>query len=471
MLLADAHVTAIRKLLLPILPHVLFSPPGPPLPSNHPSPSLLAKLYLHVSTLYDSARAHLGVNAVEPASRKLFSKDKDSLDDVVEGEVIPELKRYLRKESILASGLARKWIGVDAGENGKGAKTGEALAWVKDAQARLQELEDGAVREKMKGLSFGKGSEKRKEERKARKGRLERELDDVGAWIKSYQRMNDTVSEMESCGMSVLTAPGIFPTCPPRVLLDDSVRTTDFHRQNTYPPAEQARPDTDRRRGGRRGGDIAACGRGLRGQGQLLLSIHFWGYTHVQVVSKHFRLPSLRLVPLRPLFTDLLNTSAPSHEARSDASRDELVNLTYRLDAPPLPHHSLCALPPLLHFSLEGADRASRLVDGRFEGFDVENERAGPAVLHVIGGVVEVLLEEDGTLREPLGPFPLGDLEDRGSVVWGQRGVGAVRLQGVKGGRGAVDGTISEGEQGTGPVQEKGGEYKEEPWEAIVTYA
>ena len=195
MFLADAHLTAIRKLLLPVLPHVLFSPPGPPLPSNHPSASLLAKLYLHVSSLYDSAQALLKVTSAEPASRKLFSKDKDGLipEDSVEGEIIPELKRYLRKESLLASGLARKWLGVDAGENGKGTKIGEAIAWIKDAQTRLVELEDGAVREKMKGLSFGKGSDKRKDERRARKGRLGRELDDAAAWIRTYQQMNDTV--------------------------------------------------------------------------------------------------------------------------------------------------------------------------------------------------------------------------------------------------------------------------------------
>jgi len=196
MFLADAHITAIRKLLLPVLSHMLFSPPGPPLPSNHPSPSLLSKLYLHVSSLYDSARALLKANAAEPVSRKLFSKDKDRDNpEDSEGDIIPELKRYLRKESVLASGLARKWIGVDAGENGKGAKIGEAIAWVKEAQSRLSELEDGTVREKMKGLSFGKGSEKRKDERLARKGRLERELDDVGAWIRSYQRQNNTVGE------------------------------------------------------------------------------------------------------------------------------------------------------------------------------------------------------------------------------------------------------------------------------------
>lgn len=112
----------------------------------------------------------------------------------VEGEIIPELERYLRKESRLAHALAHKWLGVDAGENGKGAKVGEALTWVKEAQTRLQEMEDGKVREKMKGLSFGKGSEKKKEERKARQGRVERELEDVKAWVRAYSRMNDTVS-------------------------------------------------------------------------------------------------------------------------------------------------------------------------------------------------------------------------------------------------------------------------------------
>lgn len=173
----------------------MFSPPGPPLPSNHPSPSLLAKLYLHVASLYDSARALLNVQPQETSSRKLFSKSRDDgVDDSVEGDIIPLFKRYLRKESILASGLARKWLGVDAGENGKGAKTGEAVAWMKDAQVRLEELEGNAMREKMKGLSFGKDKERKRDERMARKGRLERELEVVAAWLRTYQRMNDTVS-------------------------------------------------------------------------------------------------------------------------------------------------------------------------------------------------------------------------------------------------------------------------------------
>jgi hypothetical protein len=188
-LIADAHITAIRKLLLPVLPHMLFAPPGPPLPANHPSPSLLAKLYLHVASLYTSASGLLRSHTDPP--RK--GKSVESVEGV-EGEVIPELKRYLRKESALASALAHKWLGVDAGENGKGQKVGEAVAWVKEAQSRLEELEDGKVREKMKGLSFGKGSEKKKEERKARQGRVERELVDIAAWVRAYTRMNDTVS-------------------------------------------------------------------------------------------------------------------------------------------------------------------------------------------------------------------------------------------------------------------------------------
>jgi hypothetical protein len=83
---------------------------------------------------------------------------------------------------------------VDAGENGKGQRVGEALAWVKEARGRLEELEDGKLRDKMKGLSFGKNKEKVKEERRNRRGRVEREVEDAEAWIRAYQKMNDTVS-------------------------------------------------------------------------------------------------------------------------------------------------------------------------------------------------------------------------------------------------------------------------------------
>lgn len=191
--LADAHIIAIRKLCLPVISHYLFAPPGPPLPSAHPSPSLLAKLFTHVSTLYSSATALL--HAYSGGGRTVSRADnKDKDKEEVDGDLVPELSRYLRKEHLIAAAQSLKWHGVDAGENGKGQKVGEALAWVKEARSRLEELEDGKLREKMKGLSFGKGREKKKEERKARQGRVEREGEDLDAWIRAYQRMNDTVS-------------------------------------------------------------------------------------------------------------------------------------------------------------------------------------------------------------------------------------------------------------------------------------
>ncbi|WWD19079.1 pH-response regulator protein palC [Kwoniella shandongensis] len=230
MFLADAHLTAIRKLLLPVLPHTLFAPPGPPLPSNHPSASLLGKLYLHVTKMYISSRALLKVHQTSPSfsgegsHRKLFGmldKDKELPEaDSVEGEIIPPLKRYLRKESLLALALSHKWMGVDAGENGKGAKVGEAIAWCKDAQEKLEKLEDSKMREKMKGLGLGRGNERKKEERKARKGRVEREVEDVKAWIKTYTKMNDTVafqpippmsSLMTSSGRSIFASKPFTP--------------------------------------------------------------------------------------------------------------------------------------------------------------------------------------------------------------------------------------------------------------------
>jgi hypothetical protein len=178
----------------------MFAPPGPPLPSNHPSPTLLAKLYLHVTRLYNSSRALFKAHASDPSSsttRRLFRSDKIEEPDSAEGGLLAGFKRYLKKEALLSQALAHKWLGVDAGENGKGARVGEAICLCKSAQSRLQDMEDGALREKMKGFGIGKSNEKRKEERKARKGRVERDLEDVIAWVKSYTRQNDTVSRRE----------------------------------------------------------------------------------------------------------------------------------------------------------------------------------------------------------------------------------------------------------------------------------
>ena len=200
MLLADAHVTAIRKLLLPVLSHTVFAPPGPPLPSSHPSPALLAKLHVYIADLYISAQARFKIRAPEPNARRSFKSDRD-IADGIDNEIVPLLKRYLTKESLLSSTIALKWLGVDAGEFSHGARVGEAVAWMKEAKKKLESLEDGTVRERMKGLGIGKANERKKEERKARKGRVERELDDVSAWMGAYSKMNDTVSKLSAlCG-------------------------------------------------------------------------------------------------------------------------------------------------------------------------------------------------------------------------------------------------------------------------------
>lgn len=149
----------------------------------------MASLYSQASALF---AVHDGPSASKP---KLFQRDRIVADpDAAESDVIPDLKRYLRKEALVSSALAYKWLGVDAGENGKGAKVGEALAWVMEARGRLAQLEDGKVEAKMKGLSIGRGAERRKEARKARQGRIEREIADADAWVSSYKKMNDTVS-------------------------------------------------------------------------------------------------------------------------------------------------------------------------------------------------------------------------------------------------------------------------------------
>ncbi|OCF57248.1 pH-response regulator protein palC [Kwoniella mangroviensis CBS 10435] len=225
MFLADAHLTAIRKLLLPVLPHVLFSPAGPPLPSNHPSASLLAKLYLHVTSLYTSSRALLKVQQHSSSSegKKLFSKEFDI--ESSEGEIIVTLKRYLKKESFLSSALANKWLGIDLGEGSSGKsstpKIGEAISYLKESLSRLEDLEDSKTRERLKGLSIGIGrnTERKKEERKSRKSRVEYEVEDTKAWVRSYTKMNDTVTFQPIPPVSSLIAPSGRPIFGPKAFV------------------------------------------------------------------------------------------------------------------------------------------------------------------------------------------------------------------------------------------------------------
>ncbi|TDL26176.1 hypothetical protein BD410DRAFT_716479 [Rickenella mellea] len=169
MALADAQTLAIRKLLSKSAYDSVVAP-GPPLPQSHPSPALIAKLYLECATLYASARSL----AKTPGKAK--TKDTD--------EVSPELRRYLADEEQFCGALARKWLGVDAGENGGEAKGGESVGFLAWAKAELDELKDGG-----RGVNIGKGKEKKER----RKEKVVEELESVNVFLKNFRKMNDTL--------------------------------------------------------------------------------------------------------------------------------------------------------------------------------------------------------------------------------------------------------------------------------------
>ncbi|KAG8746358.1 hypothetical protein FRC10_005347 [Ceratobasidium sp. 414] len=175
--LADAQSLTVRKLLTRSAAESALSP-GPPLPKGHPAPSLVAKLTLHTASLYTSARS-----LADTASRKssLIKIPGRSTDDGG-GQVSHDVRRYLEDEAALASAVAHKWLGVDAGEAGK---TGEAVGYLKWAKGELEALKEGKLARFKKG--GGGGDVKMKKERGIE------ELESAGMFLKSYQKVNDSV--------------------------------------------------------------------------------------------------------------------------------------------------------------------------------------------------------------------------------------------------------------------------------------
>lgn len=176
MSLADAQSLAIRKLLSRSAYDSNIAP-GPPLPKSHPSPALVAKLHLECASLYSSARSLAKTSGANKGS---------SLSTDAHGEVSTELRKYLLDEAAFHNALARKWLGVDAGENGGRDKGGEAVAFLGWAKKELEELKDGG-----KGVSFGKGD---KEKKGRKKERVADELESVNVFFKHYKKINDSVS-------------------------------------------------------------------------------------------------------------------------------------------------------------------------------------------------------------------------------------------------------------------------------------
>ncbi|KAJ7205913.1 BRO1 domain-containing protein [Mycena haematopus] len=159
--LADAQALAIRKLLSKSAYDSNVAP-GPPLPKSHPSPALISKLHLECASLYSSARTL----AKTPSSA---GKGKPKGSSSADGEVSADLRRYLNEETVFHDALARKWLGVDAGENGGSDRGGDAVGFLIWAKKELEEL---------------KGR---------KKDRVSDELDSVNVFLKHYKKLNDTL--------------------------------------------------------------------------------------------------------------------------------------------------------------------------------------------------------------------------------------------------------------------------------------
>jgi len=179
LLLADAQALSIRKLLSPTLassPHV-----GPPLAKGHPSPSLLAKLYLSVLDLYTQAGTLLTSSS--------SARSKGSDDSTTDGPV-SDLVRYVSQNRAFVQALARKWLGVDAGESGKAERMGEAVAWLRDAKATLIE---GGASSGGGGSSGGSGGGLLKKSKSKVENRWTEELESVSAFLSAYEKLNNSV--------------------------------------------------------------------------------------------------------------------------------------------------------------------------------------------------------------------------------------------------------------------------------------
>ncbi|KAF9010615.1 hypothetical protein BDQ17DRAFT_933061 [Cyathus striatus] len=182
MALADAQALAIRKLLSKSAYDINIAP-GPPLPTSHPSPALLAKLHLECASLYSSAH-----NLAKTFASLARSKLRSPMSEGSSGEVNPDLRKYLSDENTFHDALARKWLGVDAGEHGGTARGGEAVAFIAWAKKDLEDMREG----KISGAALTRG-DKEKDIRGKRRDKINQELETVTVFLKHYKRMNDSL--------------------------------------------------------------------------------------------------------------------------------------------------------------------------------------------------------------------------------------------------------------------------------------
>ena len=183
--LADAQMLAVRKLLSKSAADTAFAP-GPPLPNSHPKPGLLAKLLVEISSLYQSASGILGPSS----SNKLSSKEGAG-----DTGVSADIRSYVKNEGALANALVHKWLGVERGESGR---PGEAIAYLSWAAEEL-----GEFRDRLRKLPGIASNDKDKADRK---GRTADELTIVSLFRDTYERENNSVSNSTEYYVEILNS-------------------------------------------------------------------------------------------------------------------------------------------------------------------------------------------------------------------------------------------------------------------------
>ncbi|KIY68896.1 hypothetical protein CYLTODRAFT_350629 [Cylindrobasidium torrendii FP15055 ss-10] len=158
--LADAQSLAIHKLLLRAAHHS----GGAPLPKTHPAPALLAKLHLECAEMYGAARG---------------------LVKSTSGEVKPAVRRNLGERAAVHRVWGLMWLGVDAGEAGRGGEAVGFLGWAKGEAASLSHVTatassgDSAADKKSLGIS-----------KKTKGGEAGKRID---LFLGQYTKANDTL--------------------------------------------------------------------------------------------------------------------------------------------------------------------------------------------------------------------------------------------------------------------------------------
>lgn len=158
--MADAHALAIRKLQAPF-----GIAPGTPLPPHHPSPSLLAKLHLHTSTLYrDAHTLMLRALGMDAPKHKLVQKLHTLRPDEDTKMAFPA---YANKHALAHRARAFLWLGIERGETAH--SIGWAIAYLGMAEHIMADVRD----------------------KKAKSTALE--LAHIRQWLATYKKTNDTV--------------------------------------------------------------------------------------------------------------------------------------------------------------------------------------------------------------------------------------------------------------------------------------